>query len=269
MDRQQQGMNPGGQTPSRAGFLTGQGADIEQGQGGPATLTEALAGSHPQFEGGFNRYLPGMPSEAERNQNVMLNARARKESRLARMGEVSPTMLGMFDQAMDSGGQGGGMNPMMAGLFGGPHGFNTALQNQGLMNRQMLAMGPQEIEANARRMAAETDARRLDFIMSDAGQRIALQREGIKPPSVPGSREWLVDLATKAPDYATFEKIISANAPDAVPMARQIWLEIKMQDPSAPAPPPSGAVRAYEEISDSLPPTPPQLRRYPSNIGHM
>jgi hypothetical protein len=239
-----------------------------QQPGGGNSLAQALTGGMPQGDDGFNQYLPGMPSEAERNQNVMLNARARKESRLARMGEVSPTMLGMFDQAMEGGGQ-GGMNPMMARLFGGPQGFNTALQNQGLMDRQMLAMGPQEIEAQARLIQAQGDSKFKDYLMSEAGQRLALQRQGIKVPSVPGSREWLIDIATNAPDYATFETIVSANAPEAVAQARNIWLEIKMQDPTAPPAPPSGLGQAWGEISNSLPPTPPQLKRYPSNIGRM
>jgi hypothetical protein len=47
----------------------------------------------------------------------------------------------------------------------------------------------------------------------------------------------MITMATKAPDYATFENIIGGVAPEAVGQARQIWMETKMQDPTAPPAP--------------------------------
>jgi hypothetical protein len=64
----------------------------------------------------------------QRKQLVMQNAMARHEGRLARMGEPSPMMMGMVNQGMQQQGQDGGMNPMMAGLMGGPGAFTAALQ---------------------------------------------------------------------------------------------------------------------------------------------
>jgi hypothetical protein len=216
-------------------------ADLQQGDGGAMAagpnLVQALAGTQPE-----NPYLPGMPSLAERNANVVRNAMARKESRLARMGEASPMMMGMMDQAMQGGGQ-GGMNPMLAGMMGGPGAFNVALQNEGLNDRAQMMLQPQMIEALARQTAANADMQKTNFMMSPEGMKAMMTARGMQMPTEPGSLEWLVSELNAKPqlkaNYRDFEDYARvAVGPTLNPeVARRAYAMATGQIPGAqPAP---------------------------------
>jgi hypothetical protein len=97
-------------------------------QHGP--LTQALAGSMPQSPG-TNRYLPGMPSEAERNHNVHERAALGGAQRDQRM-HGTPISMGMQSRGIE-------VSPLLSALeMGGPQLAYGMLQNQGLNQRAQM-----------------------------------------------------------------------------------------------------------------------------------